>query len=261
MDEDENPENKIGVYLLHNQQTDQGYVGSSVDIEERGKEHFQLLRTGKHPNRRLQAAYVANPNFDFVGLVLGDRDAAFDYEQSVIDELGKSPVLLNISQDARYCSVPGLKHSDETKAKIGAASKGNQYRLGHKLSDFQKEQLRKANVGRPVSEETRAKISQANTGRIHTEEANEKNRQAHLGKMISDQTKLKMSQAKKGMAISEEAKAKMREARTGEFKSVSADGVTYPSINEAARQLGMNPGTVYNRLNSPSFPMWFFVTA
>jgi ABC-type phosphate transport system ATPase subunit len=37
--------------------------------------------------------------------------------------------------------MKGKKHSDETKAKIGAASKGNTNRRGTKLSDSQKQKL------------------------------------------------------------------------------------------------------------------------
>lgn len=261
MGQQENPENKIGVYLLHNQETDQGYVGSSKDIHERGKEHFQMLKAGKHPNRRLQAAYAANPNFDFVGLVLGDREVAFDYEQEVIDELRGSPLLLNIAKDARYCQFEGFLHTDESKAKIGAASKGNQYARGVKHTAETKAKVSAALTGRPVSEQTRRKIGIANTGKYHTVEAKEKNRQAHLGKTHGEETRQKMSIAHSGKQISEEQKTKLREAKSSEFKSISADGVVYPSINEAARQLGLNAGTVYYRVNSPNFPAWFFVTA
>lgn len=261
MADQEDPENKIGVYLLHNQQTQQGYVGSSVDVDERGKEHFQLLKAGKHPNRRLQAAYAANPNFEFVSLVLGDRDAAFDYEQSIIDELGRSQVLLNISQDARYCRVPGLKHTEEAKAKIGAASKGHKYHLGRKHPPEFGAKVSERMKGHLVSSETREKIRQSKLGTTMPRDAVEKMRQTKIGKTASEETRLKMSQAQKGKVITEDQKAKLREARSGEFKPVSAEGQIFASINEAARQLGLNPGTIYHRVNSPNFPTWFFVTA
>lgn len=193
---------------MHNPETDQGYVGSSKDIEERRDTHFKLLQSGKHPNRRLQAAYDANPNFDFVGLVLGDREAAFDYEQSVLDELGYGPELLNISRNARYCRVDGLKHTDETKEKIRAAAMGHTH-----------------NQGRKHTVETRAKVSAALTGR----------------------------------PVSQETRDKIRESNSEYARSVSIDGTVYPSIAEAARVLGLKKPTLRYRVESESFPSYFFV--
>lgn len=176
-----NDEKKPGAYMLHNLQTGYGYVGSTHDLDFRVKTHQQLLKNGKHPNKRLQAQFDVNPNFDAVVLPLEDREVAFDLEQALLDEHALNPFLLNVSRDARYCRVPGLKHSDETKAKISAASKGNQYRLGHVPSEETKKKLREANAGKPIPDERRERIRQSHIGKTHSEETKQKIRELKTG--------------------------------------------------------------------------------
>ena len=85
------------------------------------------------------------------------------------------------------------------------------------------------------SEETKKKISLGRKGKCsgssngfygktHTEEVREKIRQAHIGKKLSDNTKAK---------ISEKRKIKVR-----------INGITYPSIKEAAQELNMSETTL-----------------
>lgn len=90
----------------------------------------------------------------------------------------------------------GRKHSEETKAKISAASKG-----------------------RAVSLEQREKISNALIGIKRTEEQNENNRQARLGKKLTLEHRAKIGEASrgrpspnKGKTLSVETRAKMSEA-------------------------------------------------
>lgn len=60
------------------------------------------------------------------------------------------------------------KQSEETRAKIGAASKGRVMPPTHS------EKVRKANLGRAVSAETRAKLRKANLGRAVSAETRAK---------------------------------------------------------------------------------------
>lgn len=275
MVEPDDPENKIGVYLLHNPETDQAYVGSSQDIEERRKIHLGFLKRGNHPNGRLQAAYNVNPNFEFVGLVLGDREASFDYEQSVIDDLRGYKGLLNISRDARYCSVPftdetkrkisesnmGKKHTDQAKAKIGAASRGNTYALGVKHSPEFGAKVSERLMGHATSAETRAKIGKANTGKVHTEETKLAISLKKTGVKQDPEVVERRAVSLRGQTRTPEQIQMYREAKVSVAKKISIDGVVYGSLNEAGRVLGLNPGTVYARLNSDNFATWFYETA
>lgn len=60
--------------------------------------------------------------------------------------------------------------SEETKKKIGEASKGNKYRLGKKLSREHKRKISLKMKGRIFSKESREKMSEARRGRRLSEE-------------------------------------------------------------------------------------------
>ena len=89
-------EKEVGVYILHNKNTDETYAGSGV-LEDRKASHFYYLNAGKegrrnkdgklirHPNRKLQAAYNRDSNFDFVAIPTETREEATQAEQSLID--------------------------------------------------------------------------------------------------------------------------------------------------------------------------------
>lgn len=81
------------------------------------------------------------------------------------------------------CVQKGKKHSEETKRKIGEASKGNQW-----------------NKGRKPSEKTKRKMSEANKGKIPW----------NKGKKLSEELRRKMSEAQKGKKHTEKTKRKMR---------------------------------------------------
>lgn len=92
----------------------------------------------------------------------------------------------------------GKKFSEETKAKISAANKGNSW-----------------NKGKHHSEETKAKMSATMKGKQKSEETKAKLSVANKGKHLSEETKAKISAARKGKKfkhLSEEHKAKISEA-------------------------------------------------
>ena len=49
--------NKCGVYVIRCEPTGSRYVGASVHIVKRIREHFYRLEKGTHRNRRLRSAY------------------------------------------------------------------------------------------------------------------------------------------------------------------------------------------------------------
>lgn len=92
-----------------------------------------------------------------------------------------------------YCSASGAVHaavSDETKAKIGAKSKGRKTFLGRKHTEETKAKMR----SKIVSEETRTKMRSS----------------AILKPEVTNETRAKQSAARTGSRRSEETKAKMR---------------------------------------------------
>lgn len=115
----------------------------------------------------------------------------------------------------------GYHHTEETKAKISEAGKGNQYTKGYHHSELAKQKIAEAHRGRIVSEETRRKLSEINTGRKHTEES-----------------KIKMSTNRKGIASftgckhREDSKRKMSESRIKYFEDHPEARDNLSSINK-----------------------------
>jgi group I intron endonuclease len=71
----------------------------------------------------------------------------------------------------------GYKHSEETKAKIGAANRGNRYKYTKRLQKFKASRM---GSGNPFF------------GKRHSKEHEEKLRMCHLGKHLSEETKQKI---------------------------------------------------------------------
>jgi hypothetical protein len=94
----------------------------------------------------------------------------------------------------------GLKHTEETKRKMGIAKVGNQSSKG--ITRVNSEETRRkmslAKVGRHLSEEHRRKIGDAGRGKMHSLESRKKMSLLHTGKVMSDEACRKMSEAKKG---------------------------------------------------------------
>jgi NUMOD3 motif len=83
--------------------------------------------------------------------------------------------------------ISKLNISDETRAKIGAASKNR------KVTEETRMKLAAASTGKTHSDETKEKLRLINIGRKHTAETKEK----LTGRLISNETRLKQSQTRK----------------------------------------------------------------
>lgn len=115
----------------------------------------------------------------------------------------------------------GWHHSEETKAKLSAASAGNTSALGHRCSEEAKERMSAAKKGRTPSSETRAKLSAAHMGKIPSPETRARLSIAQtgntkwLGKHHTDESLAKMSIAQTGHVVSPETRAKLAAAHIG----------------------------------------------
>lgn len=52
-----------GIYCIINRKDGKRYIGQSVHVGSRVKEHFRELADGRHPNKRLQAAYKKDSTY------------------------------------------------------------------------------------------------------------------------------------------------------------------------------------------------------
>lgn len=128
-----------GIYRITNTVSNKVYVGQSLRVKKRVREHFRLLRLGKHPNPHLQRSYDKHGEQAFLwGLEVVCEDPqdldlienAFLSGDAYFDE----PLAYNI---ANYAKVPmrGKQHTEKSREKISEAKRG---RRDHVTSKYRK---------------------------------------------------------------------------------------------------------------------------
>lgn len=191
-----------GVYKITNNVNGKVYIGQSINIKERWKDHIRTLNKQNSHSTLLQRAWNKHKpeSFSFEILELCMEDDLDDVEIKYI-ELYDS---INNGYNIESGGNKNKRMSEETKKKIGNANRGRHHsdetkrkmsesrtgknngmfgkshseeskkkmsdskigRPGHKCTDYQKERAKQANLGKDVSEETRKKISEANIGNV-----------------------------------------------------------------------------------------------
>ena len=173
----------------------------------------------------------------------------------------------NIENGGNCCGT----HSEETKRKIGAKSKGNKYCLGRHIS---KEHIQKLHEGRMKkyeetgsygyqgykhTKEYKEKLSKALTGIKRSEETKKKlseiakkrigNKNPMYGKKQTKETREKIGNANRGRKLSKERIKYMRKNAIGKKKinQYDLDGnfiKQWDSIKEAGRTLNIFPQNI-----------------
>lgn len=163
------------IYRITNMSNGNYYIGSAESFARREWQHKYELKRGTHKNPRLQAAwnkYGAEMFvFEVIEEVLEGR-TTFDVENTYLMKCVGQPDCYNINVDA-YTPRLGIPHTDasklkmsisvnktladgrggkfiptdETKAKMAAAAKGNQNALGYKRTDAEKAAIRQRTLG------------------------------------------------------------------------------------------------------------------
>ena len=108
---------EAGVYLISNNVNGKCYVGSTIHLDQRRREHFSKLANNKHINVHLQNAYnkYGREAFDFEVLETIDiddniKDKLLKREQFWIDNLKPEYNILLVAG-----SNLGYHHTEETK--------------------------------------------------------------------------------------------------------------------------------------------------
>lgn len=148
---------EAGVYLISNNVNGKCYVGSTVHLDQRRREHFSRLANNKHINAHLQNAYnkYGREAFDFEILETIDiddniKDKLLKREQFWIDNLKPEYNVLLVAG-----SNLGYHHTEETKKKISEST------TGVKKSEEHAKHIREGQSGRALTEEHKAKLSEA----------------------------------------------------------------------------------------------------
>lgn len=217
-----------GIYQIRNLINGKKYIGQSIDLERRKKDHFRYLKGNYHKNIHLQNAYnfYGQENFVFEVLVYceSNKEELTKREQFFVDSESQEN-LYNILIKCVNSNL-GVGFSEETKKKLSKSRSGkNNPMWGKHHIEESKKKMSEALLGRKVSEETKQKISKNHAdvsgknnpnygkfgednplyGRRHTEETKEKMSKARsgknnpwYGKHHTKETKEKMSKSNSG---------------------------------------------------------------
>lgn len=114
-----------GVYRIYNIVNGKFYIGSTTwSFQKRWRTHRNQLRKNRHNNPHLQYSWNKHGESNFIFEIIEscDKSKCFQREQHYIDTLNPQ---YNILPNAG--TVRGYKHTNATKALIGAASAGKNH--------------------------------------------------------------------------------------------------------------------------------------
>src|SRR5690242_6450435 len=113
-----------GIYEIINTINGYRYIGSAVDINRRWRNHKSLLNQNQHPNIHLQRAWnkYGAESFQFKIIEQCFAFALINREQYWIDKIKPQYNIL-----PRAGNSLGLKHTDESKAKISKVHTGRKH--------------------------------------------------------------------------------------------------------------------------------------
>jgi len=119
-----------GVYRIRNKVNDKVIIGSSVRIERRWWEYTSGLNKGNYENDHLQKSWnkYGKDSFEFTIIEECPEDKLIereDYWIAFYDSMNGDKGYNLQGADRQKNSRKGFKHSEETKRRIGLASKGN----------------------------------------------------------------------------------------------------------------------------------------
>lgn len=200
----------MGVYKIVSKTNGKTYIGSSININVRKRNHFNNLRSRRHTNSKLQNHYNKYGVDDLIFEIIettNDPNEVLKIEQKYIDKLDTFKTGFNMSPNAG--NSLGRKHSEETKMKI------SKIQSDKTLSEDHRKKISRSSMGRVQTEETRKKLSEATKGKPKSESARKnmsisaKNRPP-----ISEETRQKLSKISKERIRTDEWKSKIAQSNS-----------------------------------------------
>lgn len=220
-----------GVYRIRNVVSGRFYIGSSEDIYRRFESHRKNLRNGKHSNIGLQTSWIEHGEdvFKFDIVYRCGVDQIREVERRFLVPLLSHPMCTNMHDGTYVFPRTGMKHTEETKAKISAKVQAA---------------LAEGRGGKFIpTEETRRKMSEANKGN-----------QSAKGHVRTDEHRARLSEANKGNKNwlgknhSEESKAKM--GKSVKMTDPSGNSTIYPRTTAIKEKYGIFLPTILRSIRS-----------
>jgi group I intron endonuclease len=214
----------MGIYKIINIKNNKFYVGSAVNFSRRKTRHFSELRTNKHNNKHLQAAWNKYGEVSFIFAiveVINDKETLLAAENVWLKEHVGKEYCYNLGTDA---TAPTLGWSGEKSPTWGR-------------------------------KRTPAELKAQNwKGRKHKDEAKQKISNSLKGHLVSTETRLKISATLQGEGNYWYGKQRPDHGEKVSKAIIATDskGVSteYPSISALRETLGLKPSTVNRALKS-----------
>lgn len=217
-----------GIYQIYNTETGKRYIGSSIDVERRLKEHYRNLKHHKHCNQHLQNAWNKYEEYlVFEPLEYCEPDECLKLEQQYIDYYDSANRENGYNIDVQAASA-GKHLSEETKQKIREKA------IGRKWSDEMRKNWLESNVGKkkPKQSETMKKKYEDGYKISRFTDVSEE-RQKMWRKNLSEGTKRRYED--------------YNNRPQGWYLKVTFETGSicfYPSLREAARQLNVDKSAI-----------------
>lgn len=221
---------KSGVYQIFNPYNNKRYIGSSINVEKRFKQHKSSLRGNRHHNKHLQNAWNKYKDIlIFEPLEYCEPEYLLELEQYYIDFYNSADRRFGYNIDAiADHAKPGFKLSEETKEKMRKKAKGR------KMTPEQIEKMRMAQTGKPKpaqSETMKRKYANGEATFPRYSEVS-KEKQKEWSKHSSEANVRRYSDyanRPKGFFLKVE---------------IGDETLYFPSLREAARNLGVDKGGI-----------------
>ncbi len=171
----------IGIYKITNKVNSKVYVGQSLNINERWKNHVRYLNNDTHHNIYLQSSWkkYGARYFEFTIIEICDEFELNEKEKYWIEKLESFKNGYNLTNGGD--GTRGYIFTEEDRKKLSLAQLGNKKFLGKKHSEETKMKIGIGNKGKVLSKETKQRISKSLIGKKQSEETKLKQSLSHIG--------------------------------------------------------------------------------
>lgn len=244
------------VYVITDLSTGNYYVGSTGEIDKRLARHEAELVSGRHHNLILQQLFDAGHDLRVSTYEFGSREEAYANEDHLIRQGQMNRLCVNIGSSAiGGDNLTRNPNRESIITRIGESVRARNESLGEdgRRKVYGRTGRQNGMFGRTHSDDARRRMSEVNIGNDYAKgSVRSEDQRRVLSTFASARTG--RDNPFYGRTHSEETRKKLSEARKGNVPpntlSVVIDGVIYPSLAEAGRQLGIPVPTIHYRIKS-----------